>query len=55
MDFRHYLYQHIRKDTNEIFYIGVGSKAEKYSKTNKGEYSRAYARGKKIEISFGTG
>lgn len=46
MDFKHYLYQHIREDTNEIFYIGVGSKSEKSSKTHKGEYARAYARAK---------
>lgn len=40
MDFEHYLYQHIRKDLGNIFYVGIGTK----SKKNKKEYSRAYSK-----------
>jgi len=25
---KHYLYQHIRLDTNEIFYIGIGTNSK---------------------------
>jgi len=34
-----YIYKHIRLDTNEVFYIGIGS-------DNKGKYSRAYSKGR---------
>lgn len=33
----YYLYQHIRKDTNEVFYVGIGTLSNK-----KNKYSRAY-------------
>ena len=39
-----YIYRHIRLDTNQIFYIGVGTKLYKSRFTHKGEYSRAYAK-----------
>ena len=38
---KHYLYQHIRLDTNEPFYIGIGTKYN-----HKKDYTRAKARGK---------
>lgn len=39
----HYLYRHIRLDTNTIFYIGVGTKTrQKKFLTQKSEYYRAY-------------
>lgn len=31
-----YVYKHIRKDNNEVFYVGIGA-------DNKGKYSRAYS------------
>ena len=34
-----YIYRHIRPDTNEVFYIGKGSKFNKI----RGEYHRAYS------------
>jgi hypothetical protein len=33
-----YLYKHIRKDTNEVFYVGIGSDSD---------YSRAYTKHKR--------
>lgn len=44
MEKLYYVYRHIRLDTNEVFYIGVGTKLFKSGKTHKGEYSRAYAK-----------
>lgn len=38
---KHYLYQHIRLDTNEVFYIGVGTKYNHHK-----DYTRAKAKGK---------
>ena len=39
----HYLYRHIRLDTNEVFYIGVGTKTRQdLFFTLKSEYYRAY-------------
>lgn len=38
---KHYLYQHIRLDTNEPFYIGIGTKYN-----HKKDYTRAKARGR---------
>lgn len=43
----YYLYKHIRLDTNEIFYIGVGSvnqSDKKCSKTSKVYYRRAFSK-----------
>ncbi|MAX51413.1 MAG: hypothetical protein CMH22_05495 [Methylophaga sp.] len=37
----YYLYRHIRMDTNEPFYIGMGTKVKKYSSLTT-EYRRAY-------------
>ena len=39
-DGKHYLYRHIRLDTNEVFYVGIGTKHKKwytrsYNKTNR--------------------
>jgi len=42
---KHYLYQHIRLDTNEIFYIGIGTKYN-HSK----DYTRAKTKGKRNVI-----
>ncbi len=37
-----YVYQHIREDKNEIFYIGIGTKSKQDLKCNT--YSRAYSK-----------
>lgn len=42
-DGKHYLYRHTRIDTNELFYIGVGTKPKTY-RLNTTEYSRAYTK-----------
>lgn len=39
----YYIYQHIRKDKNEVFYIGVGTKPKIYT-SYKIEYKRAYSK-----------
>lgn len=39
----HYLYRHIRLDKNEPFYIGIGTKEERYS-SHEEEYKRAYSK-----------
>ena len=39
----HYVYRHLRLDTGEIFYIGVGTKPEEYN-TWRSEYGRAIQR-----------
>lgn len=39
----YYLYRHVRLDTNEIFYVGVGTKIKKYN-SHKKEYQRAYSK-----------
>ena len=41
---RFYLYRHVRLDTNEVFYVGIGTKRKhvKYFKSYKYEYYRAY-------------
>jgi hypothetical protein len=38
---KHYLYQHIRLDTNEPFYVGIGTKYN-----HRKDYTRAKAKGK---------
>lgn len=43
MDFKYYLYQNIKNDSQEIFYIGLGTKIKKY-KGYKKEYQRAFAK-----------
>lgn len=35
---KYYVYRHIRKDKNEVFYIGIGTKR------NNNDYSRAYSK-----------
>lgn len=40
----YFLYQHIRKDNNEIFYIGIGTKPKVYTKGTLTEYKRAYSK-----------
>lgn len=49
---KYYLYRHIRLDTNEPFYIGIGTKNKKKGRTGtyKGLYVRAYT--KHIENSI---
>ncbi len=32
------VYKHIRKDTNEVFYIGIGNEKRPYSKKNRNQY-----------------
>ena len=39
---KYYVYQHIREDKNEIFYIGIGTKSKQDLKC--GTYSRAYSK-----------
>lgn len=39
---KYYVYQHIREDKNEIFYIGIGTKSKQDFKCNT--YSRAYSK-----------
>ena len=39
----HYLYRHIRLDTDQPFYIGIGTMANKEFRTIKSNYSRAYS------------
>jgi len=38
---KYYLYRHIRLDTNEVFYVGIGKKPKDYT-TIKSEYKRAF-------------
>lgn len=38
-----YLYRHIRLDTNEVFYVGIGTKP-KYYKQYEVEFNRAYCK-----------
>lgn len=46
---KHYLYRHIRKDTESVFYVGIGTKSEKYE-THIKEYSRAFVKSKRNVI-----
>lgn len=39
---RHYLYRHIRLDTNEVFYVGIGTKGKKICNTYRDEFKRAF-------------
>ena len=39
---KYYVYQHIREDKNEIFYIGIGTKSKQDLRCNT--YSRAYSK-----------
>ena len=39
---KYYVYQHIREDKNEIFYIGIGTRSKQDLKCNT--YSRAYSK-----------
>ena len=39
--FKHYVYRHVRKDTNKPFYIGVGTKINNFN-SFKSEYRRAF-------------
>lgn len=41
-----FLYRHIRLDTNQVFYVGIGKKRSlSYFKTHESEYERAFATG----------
>ena len=41
-----YLYRHIRLDSNQVFYIGIGKKRNVgYFKTYKSEFERAFSMG----------
>ena len=39
----YFVYRHIRLDTNEVFYIGIGKKIENYN-SFKSEYRRAFSK-----------
>lgn len=39
---KYYLYRHIRLDKNEPFYIGIGTKRNRYHPNMYSEYRRAY-------------
>jgi len=41
---KHYLYRHIRPDTNEVFYVGIGTKQDDHDDTFENEYARAFKR-----------
>ena len=43
----HYLYRHVRLDTNQPFYIGIGRKKDKEYTSIKKEYRRAYCKSKR--------
>ena len=49
----HFLYRHIRKDSNEPFYIGIGTKPFKYNGIRT-EYKRAYDTSHKKRSVFWT-
>tara|TARA_R110000868_G_scaffold92281_5_gene256003 strand:- start:265 stop:846 length:582 start_codon:yes stop_codon:yes gene_type:complete len=40
---KYYMYRHIRLDTNQIFYIGIGKKRKVHSNTIPSEYERAFS------------
>ena len=40
--YKYYVYRYIRKDKNEVFYIGIGTKHSMKTHTHKQEYRRAY-------------
>lgn len=48
---RHYLYRHIRVDTGDPFYIGVGTKSVVNHRNILGEYRRAYSKNNRKKIS----
>lgn len=41
--FNYYVYRHVRLDTNEVFYIGIGTKLKSFSCFNT-EYYRAFSK-----------
>lgn len=47
----YYIYRHIRSDTNEPFYIGIGTCNPRYKSPNK-YYDRAYRRGDRDRSKF---
>lgn len=46
----YYLYHHRRKDTGEIFYVGISKKNLKRKKGHRTEYERAYAKSKRTSF-----
>lgn len=42
MEQKYYLYRHIRLDTNEVFYVGIGTKYENTYRKYSNEYLRAF-------------
>ena len=40
---KYYLYRHIRLDTNEVFYVGIGTKVKNFISCKK-EYERAFTK-----------
>lgn len=47
---KHYLYRHIRLDTGEPFYVGVGTKNKRRHNNIEAEYHRAYVKTGKKQI-----
>ena len=42
-NFKYYLYRYVRKDNNQVFYVGIGTKRVKRNYTShQNEYERAY-------------
>lgn len=47
----YFVYRHIRLDTNEVFYIGIGKKIENYNSL-KSEYRRAFSKRRNKHNNF---
>lgn len=47
---QYYVYQHVRLDTNTIFYIGIGKKHPPRTRGHRTEFSRAYERAKRSDF-----
>lgn len=47
---QYYVYQHVRLDTNTIFYIGIGKKNPARTLGHNTEFSRAYERAKRSDF-----
>lgn len=52
MENKYYIYAHIRKDTNSIFYIGKGCGKRAYVKSNRSEYWKRIVKKNGYEVIF---